>query len=128
MYAQSPERIWERIYASHPDHIAAGEAKICAVYPDSRNRWAHPELEAEGLEPWTVGQIWLGVGAQPGTHYLDVTNAVDRKIQALMSHKSQLPDPKATEDMVRAWTTMNAQSAGLGDGHFAEVVRVVNSQ
>jgi LmbE family N-acetylglucosaminyl deacetylase len=128
VYSQSPERMLDRIYASHPDHLAAGEATICAVYPDSRNRWAHPELEAEGLEPWTVGQIWLGVGAQPGTHYLDITNAVDRKIQALMSHKSQLPDPKATEDMVRAWTSVNAESAGLGDGHYAEVVRVVNSQ
>ncbi|MDA8148628.1 MAG: PIG-L family deacetylase, partial [Actinomycetota bacterium] len=32
--AQSPDRNWQRIYASHPDHLAAGEAAACAVYPD----------------------------------------------------------------------------------------------
>ena len=48
---QSPERNCDRIYASHPDHLAAGIATIAAVYPDARNRWAHPELDDEGLEP-----------------------------------------------------------------------------
>ncbi len=52
--AQSPERNWARIYASHPDHLAAGEAAICAVYPDARNPFAFPELLEEGLEPHTV--------------------------------------------------------------------------
>ena len=43
---QSPVRNWDRVYASHPDHLATAEAAIAAVYPDSRNRWAHPELDA----------------------------------------------------------------------------------
>lgn len=34
---QSPDRNLDRIFASHPDHLAAGEAALCAVYPDSRN-------------------------------------------------------------------------------------------
>ena len=83
---QSPDRNWDRIYASHPDHLAAGEAAVCAVYPDARNRWAHPELEAEGLEPWTVDALWLGDRARRRpTHYVDITTAVDRKIEALLS-------------------------------------------
>ena len=54
---QSPDRNYERIYASHPDHLAAGEAALCAVYPDARNPFAHPELlEDEGLEPWSVSE------------------------------------------------------------------------
>jgi LmbE family N-acetylglucosaminyl deacetylase len=65
---QASERNWDRIYASHPDHLAVGEAAICAVYPDARNRWAHPELADEGLEPWTVPAIWLGVGPRGPTH------------------------------------------------------------
>ena len=32
------------LFASHPDHLAAGEATVCAVYPDARNPFAHPEL------------------------------------------------------------------------------------
>lgn len=125
---QSPERVWDRVFASHPDHLAAGEATVSAVYPDARNRWAHPELADEGLEPWTVDAIWMGIGRDAATHYLDITTAVDRKIAALMSHKSQLPDPKATEEMVRSWTGATAQVAGLPDGRAAEAVRVVNTR
>ena len=44
---QSPERNWDFIFASHPDHLAAGEAAVCAVYPDARNPFAHPELLEE---------------------------------------------------------------------------------
>ena len=124
---QSPDRNWDRIYASHPDHLAVGEATIAAVYPDARNRWAHPELENEGLEPWTVAQTWLGAGGPEVTHYVDITTSVDRKVEALLCHKSQLPDPVATGEMVRGWTAMIAAGAGLPEGSFAEAVRVVNT-
>ena len=125
---QSPDRNWDRIYASHPDHLAAGEAAVCAVYPDARNRWAHPELADEGLEPWTVDALWLGIGHDGATHYVDITTAVDRKIDALLSHKSQLPDPGATETLVRSWTGATAQAAGLPEGRVAEAMRVVNTR
>ena len=62
------------------------------------------------------------------THYTDVTDAVDRKIQALLSHRSQMPDPAATESMVRSWLAASAQVAGLPEGRFAEIVRVVNTR
>jgi LmbE family N-acetylglucosaminyl deacetylase len=124
---QSPDRNWDRIYASHPDHLAVGEATIAAVYPDARNRWAHPELEAEGLEPWAVPAVWMGAGAQQVTHYVEITDAIDRKIEALLCHKSQLPDPEATGQMVRGWTSMIAASVGLPEGRFAEAVRVIGT-
>jgi len=128
VYGPSPERNWDRVYASHPDHLAVGEATISAVYPDARNRWAHPELEREGLEPWTVGQTWIGGGAAGVTHYIDITTSIDRKIDALLSHKRQLPDPVATGEMVRGWTTMIAAGAELPEGSYAEAVRVVGTR
>jgi len=128
VFVPSPDRIWERIYASHPDHLAVGEAALSAVYPDARNRWSHPELEREGLEPWTVDEIWMSVTPQGPTHYIDITAAIDRKIEALLSHKSQLPDPEATGTMVREWNSGIAKLAGLPEGRFAEAVRVVNSR
>jgi LmbE family N-acetylglucosaminyl deacetylase len=124
---QSPERNWDRVYASHPDHLAVAEAAIAAVYPDARNRWAHPELEAEGHQPWTVPQVWMGAGGSELTHFVDITGAVERKIEALLCHKSQLPDPEATGEMVRAWAKMNATSAGLPEGRYAEAVRIVHT-
>jgi LmbE family N-acetylglucosaminyl deacetylase len=126
--AQSPDRNWDRIYAGHPDHLATGEATVAAVYPDARNRWAHPELEAEGCEPWAVAALWMGIGSDAATHYIDITTAVDRKIEALLSHKSQLPDPDATATMVRSWTGATALAAGLPEGRNAEALRVVGTQ
>ena len=32
LVCQSPDRNWDRIGASHPDHLAAGEAAACAAY------------------------------------------------------------------------------------------------
>ena len=65
--AQCPERRWHSIYGSHPDHLAAGEATIAAVYPDARNPHAHPELLAEGLDPHSVSEVW-GVGPRAARH------------------------------------------------------------
>ncbi len=75
----SPERNYARIPASHPDHRAAGSAALDAVYPDARNPFAFPELAAEGLQAWTVPEVWISGSPQP-THFVDVTGTFDRKI------------------------------------------------
>ena len=87
--AQSPERNWQRIQASHPDHLAAGEAAICAVYPDARNPFAHPELAAEGIEAWSVPEVWLMATPTPDT-FVDITDTLALKLKALFAHESQL--------------------------------------
>jgi LmbE family N-acetylglucosaminyl deacetylase len=126
--AMSPVLNLDRIYATHPDHRATGAATLDAVYPDARNRWAHVELLDEGLEPHVVDEVMLTAGAPNPTHYVDVTDTVDRKIEALLSHKSQMADPAATEAMVRDWMSANAQRIGLRAGRCAEIVRVVNTR
>ena len=77
----SPERFWDRIGASHPDHMTVGESTLRAVYPDARNPFAFPELLAdEGLEAWTVDEVWLT--ASPRTdHAVDVTDVVDSQVR-----------------------------------------------
>jgi LmbE family N-acetylglucosaminyl deacetylase len=123
---QSPERNWEFIYASHPDHMATGEAALCAVYPDARNPFAHPELlDAEGLEPWTVNELWImGPGLPSTAIAVDTTATVERKVAALMCHKSQLPEPDPTAERVRTWARASAESAGLPEGRSAETFSV----
>lgn len=123
---QSPERLWDRLGASHPDHLAAGEATVAAVYPDARNPFAHPELLTEGLQPHTVTELWLMAGRDPN-RVVDVTDAVDRKLAALRSHHSQHPDPDAMEGWVRGWMRATAESAGLPEGRLAEVFQVVSA-
>ena len=124
---QSPERNLDRIYSSHPDHIAAGEATLCAVYPDARNPFAFPDLFPEVIEPWAVDEVWVQGGGN-GTHAIDVTAAVERKMAALMSHASQHTDPQRTEAMVREWMTNTAKQFDLPDGSSAETFRVVDTR
>ena len=125
---QSPERNWDFIYASHPDHMAAGEAAVNAVYPDARNPFAHTELlEVEGLEPWTVPELWImapGAGAASSRIAVETTATVDRKVAALMCHKSQMTDPDAIAQRVRAAALAMGATAGLPEGRSAEVFRV----
>jgi LmbE family N-acetylglucosaminyl deacetylase len=123
---QSPDRDWTRIYASHPDHLAAGEAAACAVYPDSRNPFAHPELlEVEGLEPWTVAELWLMVPGMDPDIAVETTATVERKVAALLCHKSQIPDPEGVSARIFDWARASGETAGLGDGASAELFRVI---
>ena len=123
---QSPERNYGRIYASHPDHLAAGEAALCAVYPDARNPYAHPELAAEGLEAHTVREVWM-MAAPSGGHTVDITEQIERKLEALLCHESQHQDPARIEPLIRNWGAAVAGAAGLGEGRLAEVFQVIDT-
>jgi LmbE family N-acetylglucosaminyl deacetylase len=125
---QSPTRSYTRIYASHPDHLAAGEATLCAVYPDSRNPFAHPELlEREGLEPHTVSEIWM-MALEKSNTVVDVTDTAHRKLAALRRHRSQYDDWDALEERVRSWLKATAEAHGLDDGRLAEQFQVVDTR
>jgi LmbE family N-acetylglucosaminyl deacetylase len=120
----SPERNYQRIFASHPDHLAAGEATLCAVYPDARNPFAHPELLEAGLEPWSVPEVWMMATSSPDV-FVDITDAIDRKLDALRSHVSQHPDPSHLDDLIRNWGEVIAELAGFEKGRLAEAFQKV---
>jgi LmbE family N-acetylglucosaminyl deacetylase len=118
--APSPERNWTVIFASHPDHLAAGEAAVDAVYPDSRNPFAHPELLEEGLEPHTVRALWL-MAAPVANVAVDITDAFSRKVSALACHVSQGATGPDIEARLGDWARGSAATAGLPDGRLAEM-------
>ena len=123
---QSPDRNYARIYASHPDHLAAGEAALCAVYPDARNPFAHPELLAdEGLADWAVAEVWLM--SADADRWVDVTETFDRKLTALRRHVSQVAHLTDLDDRIRGWLTLQASAAGLPEGRLAEAFRIVDT-
>jgi LmbE family N-acetylglucosaminyl deacetylase len=120
MLCPSPERNLTRLFASHPDHLAAGEASICAVYPDARNPWAHPELlQDEGLEPHTVPELWI-MATNAADRFVDTTAQMERKIAALLCHESQMPDPGRIPKLITEWGATVAATAGLPTGSYAE--------
>lgn len=117
---QSPERNWERLGASHPDHLAAGEAAVFAVYPDARNPFAHPSLLAdEGLDAWTVHDLWVMGGPTPN-HFVDVTEHLPTKISALRAHESQTAHMDDLQDRITMWMRTAAERGGLDEGRLAE--------
>jgi LmbE family N-acetylglucosaminyl deacetylase len=124
MLIPSPDRYWDRLPASHPDHLAAGEAAIFAVYPDARNPFAHPELLAdEGLEAWAVPEVWV-MGSPAPNHFVDGTAFVERKLAALRAHASQTAHLDDLEDRIRGWMTATAEQGGLPTGTLAEAFKV----
>jgi LmbE family N-acetylglucosaminyl deacetylase len=123
----SPERFWDRIGASHPDHMTVGESTLRAVYPDARNPFAFPELLAEeGLEAWTVAEVWVSASPR-ADHAVDVTDVVAQKFRALKSHVSQVSHNPDLETFVTSWMTMTAQRFGLAEGRLAEAFHVVHT-
>ena len=122
---QSPDRNWERLPSSHPDHMAAGEATARALYPAVRNPYAYPELRnEEGLEAWTVNWLWMQGHVEPN-HWIDTTEFFSRKVTALEAHASQTSHMEGLEDMLRSWGEMQAQAAGFELGRLAEAFRQI---
>jgi LmbE family N-acetylglucosaminyl deacetylase len=122
----SPLRRWERIAGpSHPDHLAVGEATTCAVYPDSRNPFAFPDLGAAGLDAWTVREIWYVGGPDPD-HAVDITDVFDRKLAALRAHTTQTSHIDL-EKMLRERLEISATAAGLPPGRLAESFTVIRT-
>jgi LmbE family N-acetylglucosaminyl deacetylase len=121
---QSPERSWERIYGSHPDHLAAGEATICAVYPDARNPFTFADSIGD-LEEWTVSELWVSSGPR-ANHYVDITRQFDRKKRALLRHESQISSEENLNNILTFWNGGNAKAAGMPDGTYAEAFWVMD--
>jgi LmbE family N-acetylglucosaminyl deacetylase len=122
----SPERNYQRIFASHPDHLAAGEAALCAVYPDARNEFTFTELAQAGLAPWTVREVWIMASPQ-AEHAVDVTEQLDRKIRALLCHESQHQDPDGLRARMEGWMSATAAQHGLAEGRLAEAFQVISA-
>ncbi len=108
-------------YINHPDHVAAANSALAAVYPLARNRPSFPELLALGLEPHTVKHVYLSAPDAPD-YWVDITETIDQKVAALQQHMSQV-DPNEVGTWVREW----AQHDGKAHGYeYAESFRYLN--
>lgn len=106
-------------YINHPDHRAAGEAALYAIFPSAETRPIFPELLLEGLEPHHVNEVYLMTSHKPNLA-VDISATIERKIQALLAHRSQLDE--SVVEMVRGWATETGKNAGVP---LAEEFRVM---
>jgi LmbE family N-acetylglucosaminyl deacetylase len=107
-------------YINHPDHRAAGEAALYAVFPSAGTRLVFPELLTDGLEPHNVTEVYMTLSMQPNVA-VDISDVLEDKLEALLCHRSQL-DERAAE-MVRKWDEQAGKDAGVP---YAETFRVMS--
>ncbi len=105
---------------NHPDHRAAGEAAIAAVFPLARDRLNFPEQEREGLRPHKVEELYVSGTTQPDT-WIDISETLEDKIQAILAHRSQIKEPEKLAERIREWAAQSDQ----GRPPFAEGFRKI---
>jgi LmbE family N-acetylglucosaminyl deacetylase len=96
---------------NHPDHRAAGQATLDAVFPLARDRLTFPELVAEGFEPHKTATVLL-VNFNESNFAVDITDTFEIKINASKSHVSQFGDLKHS-----SWVQDMAKAEGLKVGY-----------
>lgn len=127
VFAMHPERAWDRLQRSHPDHLACGEAVTRAIYPAVENPFSYPELVSEdGLEPYKVPWLWLyGAPKERENAFVDISEHFPRKMEALKAHFTQHPDVDAMEKFVAEQCQQNAERGGLLQADYAEAFHAV---
>ncbi len=121
LVAPDPQRYWDeqRSYINHTDHRAVGQACMAVVNPDSSTRPMFPELLDEGLEPFEIRYLWIPTYEGEADTFIDITDTIERKIEALRCHKSQIHDWPVDE-----WIRRRAKERGAPRGlDFAESFR-----
>ena len=105
------------IEASHPDHVAVGEATLHAIFQAASNARSFPELRKEGLAPHRVKEVWVP-GYEGSDHFIGATAFMDRKSTAILCHKSQLD---AAAPGVPQWVYWWMKRSGSSGGYeYAE--------
>lgn len=101
------------IAPNHPDHLAGGQAAFAAAYPSASSPHLFPELLVdEQLQPHKVKEIWFQATDQPN-HWVDITDTVEVKIQALHQHRSQVGPGEWIDGMVREHSRRVGEPHGL---------------
>jgi LmbE family N-acetylglucosaminyl deacetylase len=100
-----------------------GWATLDAASPAAGNPHYFPELRAEGLDVHQVRAVYLSGTFEPNV-WIDIGLTMERKIEALFCHKSQLVE---TGDWFREFLRESALAAGHAGGvQYAEAFRRIN--
>jgi LmbE family N-acetylglucosaminyl deacetylase len=110
-------------YYNHRDHRITGWAALDAIAPAAGNPHYFSELRAEGLDVHSVATVYLSGTLEPNA-WVDITATLERKIEALFCHASQLVE---TGDWFREFLRTSAEEAGRAAGvRYAESFRRID--
>jgi LmbE family N-acetylglucosaminyl deacetylase len=122
VFATDPDTIFYKGGGiNHTDHRAAGMAAVDAVYPAARNPMAFPGLARAGLAAHKVRRLYL-FWSERSDARIDVTATLQRKIDALRAHRTQIHDPDGLARRIHDWATEEGAVIGVA---AAEAFRVI---
>jgi LmbE family N-acetylglucosaminyl deacetylase len=120
--ATDPEAMFHRGGGvNHTDHRAAGMAAVDAVYPAARNPMAFPGLARDGLAAHAVRRLYL-FWSERADAWVDVTDTLQRKLDALAEHRSQISDHVRLAARIRDWAAEEGEAIGV---EAAESLRLI---
>lgn len=96
---------------NHPDHRAAGQATLDAVFPLARDRLTFPELLSEGYEPHKTETILLS-NFNESNFAVDISDTFETKLMAINAHESQF-GANADTRWARAMAERQGEKAGM---------------
>ncbi|HEY3062189.1 MAG TPA: PIG-L deacetylase family protein [Chloroflexota bacterium] len=109
-------------YLNHPDHRAAGDACLDAVYPSARDPHVFPELLIEELLPHKVREVFMST-QQNADLWIDITECFERKLEGLRQHTSQVGDRfEQVVERIKERSRQLSKAQGL-DFEYAEGYR-----
>jgi LmbE family N-acetylglucosaminyl deacetylase len=125
LVAPDPSRLWSgREYINHWDHKQAGSLALTAVMPDAPTRVMFQELEREGIEPYEIPNLFL-TSNEPDT-YIDITDTIDLKLEALAQHVSE--EGEAAAPWVRERARTIGEDAGVEYAEAFKTFRFVDDE
>ncbi len=88
-----PQNLFPTDYRiNHPDHRAAGQAVVDAVFPAAGNPRVFAEENGKRLPPHQVEEVWLAHTLQSNLT-VELTEYFDAKMKAIACHVSQIKEP-----------------------------------
>ena len=119
-----PQNLFAAYGINHPDHRAAGQVVLDAVFPAAGNETYFPELLEEGLQPHMLKEVWCSLTMQPNVT-MDVTDTWDIKLQAILEHKTQVQD---TEKLIERFKSRRTEDSTEENPRYEEQFKVVKYQ
>ncbi len=91
----------------HQDHTTTGQSALNVVWPAGRDYLSFIELYDQGYMPHIIPTVWLftiNINGSTNSMYIDITgDRFDRKVDALLQHKSQYT---ASQEVVDSLTQL----------------------
>lgn len=111
-------------FINHPDHRAVGQASLDVSMTAGTTPGIFPELLDEGFPPWRgLRELWI-MGPARGPVPVDISTTLQRKIDALLCHTSQIgEDAERIVGWVREWSAKAGEMHGFAHAETFRVIR-----